>query len=324
MVEKEEQQESPAMPASNPCATPDCPKPATMQCPTCIKLSLPSTYFCGQECFAGFWKFHKMAHKKPDLTNTLASNGLFTGPLRPYPRTFTGLRPIPANHPKPDYATSGSPNQHFQALANKSVPYADDDDLELLRATCLIARKALDAGHAIVAPGVTTEEIDTVVHEYIIDAGAYPSPRNYYNFPRSCCTSVNEIICHGIPDTRPLQDGDILNLDVTAYFNGMHGDLNETYLVGNVAESSKSLVVKTYESLMKSIEYCQPNKMYREIGNIIANTVEPHGYSVVRSYTGHGIGRIFHQAPNVPHYRSNKAVGFMKKGHVFTIEPMVN
>ena len=100
--------------------------------------------------------------------------------------------------------------------------------------------------------------------------------------------------------------------------------MNETYLVGNVAESSKSLVVKTYESLMASIAYCEPNKMYREIGNIIANTVEPHGYSVVRSYTGHGIGRIFHQAPTVPHYRSNKAVGFMKKGHVFTIEPMVN
>jgi len=106
--------------------------------------------------------------------------------------------------------------------------------------------------------------------------------------------------------------------------DGFHGDLNETYLVGNVAESSRSLVMKTYESLMASIEYCAPNKMYREIGNIIADTVEPHGFSVVRSYTGHGIGRIFHQAPTVPHYRSNKAVGFMKKGHVFTIEPMVN
>ena len=163
-----------------------------------------------------------------------------------------------------------------------------------MRVTCKIARQALDAGHAAVAVGVTTEEIDRIVHEYIIDAGAYPSPRNYYNFPRSCCTSVNEIICHGIPDTRPIQDGDIINLDVTAYFDGMHGDLNETYLVGNVAESSRSLVVKTYESLMASIAYCQPNKMYREIGNIIANTVEPHGYSVVRSYTGHGIGRIFH------------------------------
>ena len=118
----------------------------------------------------------------------------------------------------------------------------DDDDLQKLRTVCRIAREALDAGHAAVAPGVTTEEIDTIVHNYIISQGAYPSPRNYYNFPRSCCTSVNEIICHGIPDTRPLQDGDILNLDVTAYKDGFHGDLNETYLVGNVAESSRALV----------------------------------------------------------------------------------
>jgi len=110
-----------------------------------------------------------------------------------------------------------------------------------------------------VAVGVTTEQIDKVVHDFIIAAGAYPSPRNYYNFPRSCCTSVNEIICHGIPDTRPLQDGDIINLDVTAYYDGFHGDLNETYLVGNVAESSRALVQKTYESLMASIAYCAPN-----------------------------------------------------------------
>ena len=171
---------------------------------------------------------------------------------------------------------------------------------------------------------MSTEEIDRVVHDYIISQGAYPSPLNYYNFPRSCCTSVNEIICHGIPDSRVLQEGDIINLDVTAYYDGFHGDLNETYLVGNVAESSRALVQKTYESLMASIEYCAPSKMYREIGNIICNIVEPAGLSVVRSYTGHGIGTIFHQAPTVPHYRGNKAVGFMKKGHVFTIEPMVN
>ena len=115
-----------------------------------------------------------------------------------------------------------------------------------------------------------------------------------------------------------------MNLDVTAYYDGYHGDLNETYFVGNVADSSRDLVKKTYESLMAAIEYSGPNKMYREVGNIIANTVEPHGLSVVRSYTGHGIGRIFHQAPTVPHYRGAKAPGFMKKGHVFTIEPMIN
>jgi methionyl aminopeptidase len=152
----------------------------------------------------------------------------------------------------------------------------------------------LDEGHRAVAVGVTTEEIDRIIHEYLIDHDAYPSPLNYYSFPRSCCTSINEVICHGIPDTRPLQDGDILNLDVTAYKNGFHGDLNETYLVGNVAESSRYLVEQTYEALQKAIAYCKPGAMYREVGNIISNHCEPLGFGVVRNYTGHGIGRIFH------------------------------
>jgi len=153
---------------------------------------------------------------------------------------------------------------------------------------------------------------------------AYPSPLNYYNFPRSCCTSVNEIICHGIPDTRPLEEGDIINVDISVFKDGFHGDLNETFFVGKVAESSRKLVSTTYDSLQKAIEYCKPGAMYREIGNIISNVVEPEGFSVVRTYTGHGIGTIFHCAPQVPHYRGSKAVGFMKEGHVFTIEPMIN
>ena len=172
-----------------------------------------------------------------------------------------------------------------------------------MRKACRIAREALDAGHAIIKPGVTTEQIDEVVHNYIIKNNAYPSPLNYYGFPRSCCTSVNEIICHGIPDTRPLKEGDIINLDVTAYYEGFHGDLNETYFVGKVSDSSKKLVRATYDALQKAIDYCKPNAMYRECGNIIANHVEGLGYSVVRSYTGHGIGRMFHCAPSVPHYR---------------------
>ena len=147
---------------------------------------------------------------------------------------------------------------------------------------------------------------------------------NYYGFPRSCCTSVNEVICHGIPDTRPLQDGDIINLDVSVYKHGFHSDLNETFLVGSVSESSRALVEATYDSLMKAIEYCKPGAMYREVGNIISGHVEPLGYSVVRSYTGHGVGKVFHSAPNIPHYSKNKCVGFMKPGHVFTIEPMIN
>ena len=218
--------------------------------------------------------------------------------MRPYPYSFAGKRAVPDSVKKPDYAKSGQPNAHFQQLADKQVPVVSgEEDLKKLRKACRIAREALDAGHAAVAPGVTTEKIDEIVHNYIINAGAYPSPLNYYGFPRSCCTSVNEIICHGIPDTRPLVEGDIVNLDVTAYYDGFHGDLNETYYVGKVSESSQLLVKTTYESLQKAIEYCKPNAMYRECGNIIANHVEGKGLSVVRSYTGHGIGNIFHQAP---------------------------
>jgi methionyl aminopeptidase len=198
------------------------------------------------------------------------------------------------------------------------------EEIAILRETCSLARDALDLGHKAIAPGVTTEEIDRIVHEFIIENGGYPSPLNYYGFPRSCCTSINEVICHGIPDTRPLQEGDIVNLDVTVYKNGFHSDLNETYLVGKCSESSRALVEATYESLMKAIEYCKPGAMYREVGNIISAHVEPKGYSVVRSYTGHGVGKIFHSAPQIPHYSKNKAVGFMKPGHVFTIEPMIN
>jgi len=149
----------------------------------------------------------------------------------------------------------------------------------------------------MVKPGVTTEEIDKAVHDFIMENDAYPSPLNYYNFPRSCCTSVNEIICHGIPDTRPLEEGDIINIDISVYKNGYHADLNETYFVGKVSNSSKILIKATYDSLMKAIEYCKPNAMYREVGNIISNVVEAEGLSVVRSYTGHGIGTIFHMAP---------------------------
>ena len=135
---------------------------------------------------------------------------------------------------------------------------------------------------------------------------------------------MNEIICHGIPDTRPLEVGDIVNIDISVFKDGFHGDLNETFYVGQVSKSSQLLVKTTYEALMKAIEYCKPDAMYREIGNIISDVVEPVGFSVVRSYTGHGIGSFFHCAPQVPHYRNNKAVGFMKPGHVFTIEPMIN
>lgn len=145
-------------------------------------------------------------------------------------------------------------------------------------------------------------------------------------FPKSCCTSVNEVICHGIPDKRPLQDGDIVNIDVTVYHRDYHGDLNETLFVGkNVNEKTKKLVNNTWECLEKAIKECvKPGVRYREVGNVIQKHAQSEGFSVVRSYCGHGIHKLFHCAPNVPHYAKNKAVGIMKPGHAFTIEPMIS
>lgn len=193
-----------------------------------------------------------------------------------------------------------------------------------IREACRIGRLVLDRAHAAIAPGITTDYIDEVVHNACMEYGAYPSPYNYYNFPKSVCTSVNEVICHGIPDKRKLEDGDIVNVDVSVYYKGWHGDLNETFVVGNASESSKLLVKTTYECLMLAIEACRPGTRYRDLGNIITKHANSKGFSVVKSYCGHGIGDLFHCAPNVPHYAHNKAKGIMKIGEVFTIEPMIN
>ncbi|KAF8379276.1 hypothetical protein HHK36_028709 [Tetracentron sinense] len=233
-----------------------------------------------------------------------------------------------------------------------------------------IARVVLDAAARVIRPGVTTDEIDEVVHKATIDAakrkskneamiaagivamfycikgasmalltsicianelfvyhyiaGGYPSPLNYNNFPKSCCTSVNEVICHGIPDGRRLEDGDIVNVDVTVYYKGVHGDLNETYFVGKVDEGSQQLVQCTYECLEKAISIVKPGVRFREVGEVINRHASMMGFSVVKSYCGHGIGELFHCAPNIPHYGRNKAVGVMKVGQTFTIEPMIN
>lgn len=257
------------------CDNPECRKPATLQCPTCIKIGIDPSYFCSQECFKGFWNFHKLLHKKKEAPKD--DGYKYSGPLRPYAYSFHGHRKVPDHIKRPDYAKSGQPNMANQQKADKIVPVMEAEDIQKLRETSKLARQALDLGHKSIAVGVTTEEIDRIVHEFIIENDAYPSPLNYYGFPRSCCTSVNEVICHGIPDTRPLQDGDIVNLDITVYKNGFHADLNETYLVGNVSESNRSLVEHTYNSLMKAIDYCKPGAMYREVGNIISGYVEPLG-----------------------------------------------
>eukprot|EP00470_Lotharella_oceanica_P017106 CAMPEP_0170184858 /NCGR_PEP_ID=MMETSP0040_2-20121228/34858_1 /TAXON_ID=641309 /ORGANISM="Lotharella oceanica, Strain CCMP622" /LENGTH=355 /DNA_ID=CAMNT_0010431055 /DNA_START=59 /DNA_END=1127 /DNA_ORIENTATION=+ len=244
----------------------------------------------------------------------------YTGELRPH--YVTPMRKVPAHIKKPDYAATGIPASEMRD--KDKVVILNQTQIEGLREACRVGREVLDLAGHMVKPGVTTEEIDVKVHEWCIERGAYPSPLNYHSFPKSCCTSPNEVICHGIPDARPLQEGDIVNIDITVYKNGFHGDLNETFLVGEVDDDSKRLVKTTYESLMLAIKAAKPGFFIRDFGKIISKHCNRRNYSVVRSYCGHGIGELFHCAPNVPHYSKNKAIGTCKPGMAFTIEPMIN
>lgn len=178
----------------------------------------------------------------------------FTGKLRPWPQT--PKRSVPPTIKRPDYADDplGRSMSEESLKGKTAIKVLDDEEIEGMRVACRLGRECLDEAAKAIEIGVTTDEIDRIVHEAAIERDCYPSPLNYYNFPKSCCTSVNEVICHGIPDTRPLQDGDICNVDVTVYHNGFHGDLNETFFVGNVSEKHKNLVKVTYESLCKAIE----------------------------------------------------------------------
>jgi methionyl aminopeptidase len=244
---------------------------------------------------------------------------------------------------RPDYADHpGGVSYEEKNAKQNQIKVLDDEEIEAMKVVCKLARECLDVAANACEVGVTTDEIDRLVHEACIEKECYPSPLNYYGFPKSCCTSVNEVICHGIPDMRPLEDGDLCNVDITVYHRGFHGDLNETFFVGNVAEKDKNLVKVTHESLMLAIGEVKPGVKFRDLGGIIQKHVQASGYSVVRSYCGHGIHRLFHTLPNVPHYAmpwyeiaaekmyyymagiENKAIGVMRAGNCFTIEPMIN
>ena len=171
-----------------------------------------------------------------------------------------------------------------------------------------------------------SDEIDRIVHDATVERGAYPSPLNYRNFPKSCCTSVNEVICHGIPDDRPLRAGDIVNLDVTCYLDGYHGDCSEMFVVGGeeAADSGAKLLLQaTYDCWIKAMDFVKPGNDYKDIGAIIEDHVVERGFATVKSFCGHGIGSVFHTNPNILHYRNQEPAGRMAPGHTFTIEPMI-
>lgn len=198
-------------------------------------------------------------------------------------------------------------------------------EIELMRATAKLASQTLEYIEPYVKPGVSTEELNTLCHEYILKHEAYPSPLNYNGFPKSVCTSPNEVICHGIPSKKVvLKDGDILNIDVTTYLNKFHGDTNKTYFVGEVSPELKKLVDITYACMREGINQVRPGARIGDIGAIIQEIAHSYGYSVVEEYCGHGIGREFHEEPQIVHVGKRGHGVEMKPGMTFTIEPMIN
>jgi methionyl aminopeptidase len=234
------------------------------------------------------------------------------------PGAISPRRPVPAHVPRPEYVDRPRPERYTGSEVK------DADTIERMRAAGRLAAHALQLVGSHVAPGVTTDELDRIGHEFLCDHGAYPSTLGYKGFPKSLCTSVNEVICHGIPDDRPIEDGDIVNIDITAYLDGVHGDTNATFLAGTVDEESRLLVVRTKEALERGIKAVRPGRQVNVIGRVIESYARRFGYGVVREFTGHGIGTAFHSGLVVPHYDEPQFDDVMEVGMTFTIEPMLN
>ena len=224
---------------------------------------------------------------------------------------------VPNSIAKPPYADSG----HLPNM-NEEPQIHDAEGEEKMRAAGLLAAQVLDYAEQIIKPGITTDFIDQKVHKMIVDAGAYPSPLNYGGFPKSVCTSLNECICHGIPDTTELREGDIINVDVTVFLNGYHGDTSRTIRVGEVTDEVARLVDVTERSLAEAIKICKPGTPVRKIGATIHAIADEAGFGVVEKFVGHGVGKEFHSGPTVRHHRNNDP-GVLVKGQTFTIEPML-
>ena len=228
------------------------------------------------------------------------------------------LRDVPTSIPRPEYVGKEAPTP-FTGSEVK-----DADTIERMRAAGRLAAQARDLVGSHVAPGVTTDELDRIGHEFLCDHGAYPSTLGYRGFPKSLCASVNEVVCHGIPGSQVIEDGDIVNIDITAYLHGVHGDTNATFLAGDVDEESRLLVERTREALARGIKAVRPGRRINVIGKVIESYAARFGYGVVREFTGHGIGTAFHSGLVVPHYDDPAYDDVISVGMTFTIEPMLN
>src|SRR5947209_20502579 len=233
------------------------------------------------------------------------------------PGVISPTLPVPSRIPRPEYV--GKPTAQ-----EGSEPWVQTPEvIEKMRVAGRIAAGALAEAGRAVAPGVTTDELDRIAHEYMVDHGAYPSTLGYKGYPKSCCTSLNEVICHGIPDSTVVEDGDIVNIDVTAYIDGVHGDTNATFLAGDVSEEHRLLVERTHEATMRAIKAVRPGRALNVIGRVIEAYAKRFGYGVVRDFTGHGIGRSFHGKLVVLHYDEPSVDTILAEGMTFTIEPMI-
>jgi methionyl aminopeptidase len=238
------------------------------------------------------------------------------------PGIVSPRRPVPANISRPEYVDRPEPRRYT------GPEVKDARTIEAMRVAGRIAAQTLEEVSRHVAPGVTTDELDRVGHEFMLDHGAYPSPLGYRRFPKSLCTSVNEVICHGIPDSTVLRDGDIVNADITVHVVvdglGVHGDTDATYPVGEVDEESRALLERTREAMLRGIRAIVPGRQVNVIGRVIEAYARRFGYGVVRDYTGHGIGTAFHSGLVIPHYDAAPLHDtVIEPGMTFTVEPML-
>ena len=256
-----------------------------------------------EPCWCGSGRRYKRCHR--------ASEG------RVLPGEISPMRSVPDHIERPSYAATGLVERWDEPVVKS------DEVIERMRHAGRVAAEVLRLSGEFLRPGITTDEVDEYTHGLFIERGAYPSTLNYHGYPKSLCSSANEVICHGIPDSRVIRDGDIMNLDVTGFIGGVHGDTNATFLIGEVSEENRRLVRVTEECMWLGIEAVRPGRPLSDIGRAIEEHATAHDYGVVRAFIGHGIGEQFHTDIQVLHYYDSRATTVMRPGMVFTIEPMI-
>lgn len=235
--------------------------------------------------------------------------------LKPY--TVSPPLPVPADIPRPHYVGRKAPDPYRGSHVQTA------ETIEKMRVAGKLAAQALAYAGSLVTPGITTDEIDRKAHEFICDHGAYPSTVGYRGFTKSICTSINEVICHGIPDARPLEDGDMIKIDLTAFHEGVHGDNCATFFAGEPREEDRLLSERTHEAMMRGIRAAKPGRQVNVIGKVIEAYGKRFGYGVVKDYTGHGVHTAFHSGLIIPHYDAPQFDDVIEVGMTFTVEPMI-